>query len=316
MLENKRKKIAIIGARSKTAEALIRILPAETDWEILLFSSGLKNEGEARGFRYFPLNYADPKALRDICLRELPEVIINTSAMTNVDACEHEKQLAWTVNVTWVEQLVRTASVIDAHLVHFSTDYVFNGEKGPYTETDAPHPLSYYGKSKLASENACMQARNYCSVIRTNVVYGFSANEKVDFVQWVIAQSNKGMPFTVVDDQYSNPTLTDDLARAVLKIIQKKRTGLYHVGGADYLNRIEFARQIAKIFHLDESLIRPVSTESLAQAAKRPLRGGLVALKAETDLGFKFCGIESGLITVRHQMHAFKNIQQQSAFNP
>ena len=91
----------------------------------------------------------------------------------------------------------------------------------------------------------------------------------------------------------------------IKKIIEKKRTGLYHFGGLDFINRIDFAKKIAEIYHLDDSLIQPITTESLNQKAKRPLQSGLISLKASTDLGVKFCGIESGLITLRHQMHVF-----------
>jgi dTDP-4-dehydrorhamnose reductase len=136
-------------------------------------------------------------------------------------------------------------------------------------------------------------------------VYGYSSHNKIDFVQWIINMCELNNSFGVVNDQLSNPTLTDDIALGIKKIIEKKRTGLYHFGGLDFINRIDFAKKIAEIYHLDDSLIQPITTESLNQKAKRPLQSGLISLKASTDLGVKFCGIESGLITLRHQMHVF-----------
>ena len=297
-------KIAIIGATSKTAEAMIRLFIAETDWDILLCTASTEYNFP-KEVTVLTIDYEYPKQIRELFLEHMPTVIINTAAITNVDACEVDKKKSWNVNVTWAEQLCRTAAILDAHFIHFSSDYVFDGKSGPYTESDVPNPISYYGKSKLASENACKISYAKTTIIRTNVVYGYSSHNKIDFVQWIINMCELNKSFGVVNDQLSNPTLTDDIALGIKKIIEKKRTGLYHFGGLDFINRIYFAKKIAEIYHLDDSLIQPITTESLNQKAKRPLQSGLISLKASTDLGVKFCGIESGLITLRHQMHVF-----------
>jgi dTDP-4-dehydrorhamnose reductase len=224
--------------------------------------------------------------------------------MTNVDGCEENRKEAWFSNVTFVEQLARLSLIVESHLIHFSTDYVFDGAKGPYTEQDQPNPICYYGKSKLAGENAVLKSHANNTVIRTNVVYGLTTNDQSDFVQWVIKCHEANKTMNIVNDQLSNPTLTDDLALSVKRIIEKKRCGLYHIGGNSYCNRYEFALEIANIFHLDESLISPIQTHSLNQKAKRPLRGGLINLKAHTDLGIQYSTIQEGLVRLRHQMHA------------
>jgi len=297
-------RIALIGGNSKVGSAISRLFEKETDWQLHVYSSTLKQSVSDRVFCKH-IDYADIKKLKEEFFEVRPDFIINTAAMTNVDGCEIQRQEAWFSNVTFVEQLARLSLIVESHLIHFSTDYVFDGTKGPYTEQDQPNPICYYGKSKLAGENAVLKSHVNNTVIRTNVVYGLTTNDQSDFVQWVIKCHEAKKTMNIVDDQLSNPTLTDDLALSVKRIIEKKRCGLYHIGGNTYCNRYEFALEIAKIFHLDESLIAPIQTHSLNQKAKRPLRGGLINLKAHTDFGIQYSTIQEGLVRLRHHMYAF-----------
>lgn len=294
--------ITIIGAGSTTAASLIPILLQETDAPLQLVSSRPLAYEDVR-ITQSNINVRDKNVLKETIMKSQPEVIINLAAVTNVDNCESDKQTCWDVNVTLVENLARLARIVDARMVHVSTDYVFDGQKGPYAETAVPHPISYYGKSKLAGENACIVGSMQAAVVRTNVVYGPFV-ERPDFVRWVLDALESRTPIRVVNDQYSNPTYVDDISESILRIIQKKRSGIYHVGGADYCSRYEFALRIAEFFRADPSNISPVTTAELKQPARRPLKGGLITLKAETDLGMKMRGIESGLSTIRHLMFA------------
>lgn len=294
--------ITIIGAGSTTAASLIPILLQETDAPLQLVSSRPLAYEDVR-ITQSTIDVRDKNVLKETIMKSQPEVIINLAAVTNVDKCESDKQTCWDVNVTLVENLARLARIVDARMVHVSTDYVFDGQKGPYAETAVPHPISYYGKSKLAGENACIVGSMQAAVVRTNVVYGPFV-ERPDFVHWVLDALESRTPIRVVNDQYSNPTYVDDISESILRIIQKKRSGIYHVGGADYCSRYEFALSIAEFFRADPSNISPVTTVELKQPARRPLKGGLITLKAETDLGMKMRGIESGLSTIRHLMFA------------
>lgn len=294
--------IAIIGGNSKIASAIIRLFLKETTWTLHVYSMSLPESSSDR-IRYKSIPYGEIKSWKEEFLSIRPEYIINTAAMTNVDACEDNKQEAWNANAIFVEQLSRIALIIEAHLIHFSTDYVFDGSKGPYSESDQPKPISYYGKSKLAGENAVLKSHAKNTVIRTNVVYGLSSDNQQDFVKWILKNADASKEMNIVDDQCSNPTLTDDLALAVKRIIEKQRCGIYHIGGNTFCNRYEFALEIAKIFHLDESLFKPIKTKDLQQPAPRPLFGGLINLKAHTDLGISFSSITEGLVRLRHQMH-------------
>lgn len=302
ILDNKPFKVLIVGARSKTAEAIIRVLQTETSWNLVLLSSGVSCEEHNERISIYPVNYDDLKSAKEIFLREMPDVVVNTAALTNVDECELNRKKAWQINVQWIEFLLRMCKITDARLIHFSTDYIFDGIRGPYSETDAPNPVNYYGRTKLAGENLCRLSNLHCAIIRTNVVYGISSYEHTDFVQWTLAKLREGKKFDVVTDQYSNPTLTDDLGLAVYRIILKRREGIYNIAGGEWLNRYEFACKIASVFQFSSDIIHSCATAELKQRAKRPLRGGLITLKAETDLGVKSTAVEAGLITLRQQI--------------
>jgi dTDP-4-dehydrorhamnose reductase len=292
-------KVLIVGASSKTALTTIGVLSSQTDWEIHAISSKqLKLDEKINQYKCSALEF---KSIREISNSIKPDFIINFVAQTNVDGCETDKMLAYELNVKVVENLIRAAKISQSTIIHLSTDYVFDGKNGPYSENDLPSPINYYGKTKLAAENACIVSNLPYSIIRTNVVYGVSDGLKKDFIEWVLENCDQGKEINVVSDQYGNPTLADDIAIAMMKIISKKRTGIYHIGGKDYVSRFEFAVKIAEHFHVDSSLIKKIETSELHQKANRPMRGGLLTLKAETDLGIKLAGIESGLQTYRHQ---------------
>ena len=307
--EHKPLKVMIVGARSKTAEAIARVLNAETAWKFIMLSSGVNDVEHSGRLSLYPTNYTGTKEAKDIFLRELPDVVVNTAAMTNVDACEENRREAWQANVQWVEFLIRMCKITDARLVQFSTDYIFDGARGPYTETDAPNPINYYGKTKLAGENVCRTANIPCAIIRTNVVYGFSAYGHTDFVRWTVDRLREGKQFAVVTDQFSNPTLTDDLALITYRIIRNNSVGVFNAGGGEWLSRYEFARKIAQAFEYDPDHVQQCTTADLQQKAKRPLNGGLITLKTESATGVKPAIIEAGLITLRRQIQVYNEQQ-------
>ncbi|HBB26012.1 MAG TPA: dTDP-4-dehydrorhamnose reductase [Bacteroidetes bacterium] len=289
--------ITIVGAGSTTGAALIPMLLEETDEKLQLLSSRPLAYDHER-VQMHVVNVRDKNVLKQTIMAAMPQMVINLAAMTNVDKCESERQMAWDLNVTLVENLARITRVLDAKMVHISTDYVFDGTKGPYTETSVPNPINYYGKSKLAGENICVAGNANSLVIRTNVIYG-PPRERPDFVRWVLDALDSQTPIRVVDDQIGNPTYVDDLAEVIMRLGMSRRTGLYHAGGADFLSRYDFALKIAEFFKLDPSIISRVTTAELAQPARRPLRLGLISLKAETDLRMRLRGVDSGLTSIR-----------------
>ena len=179
---------------------------------------------------------------------------------------------------------------------------MFDGERGPYGESDRTNPISYYGRTKLASENVLRIAGTTSAIIRTMVLYGTGQGVKPNFALWLYSNLKEGKQIRVVDDQTGNPTLADDLALAILKIVELEKSGLYHIAGADIVSRYNFALSFAKIFGFNKKLIQPVKSSQFKQPAPRPLKSGFITLKAEVDLGLKMSGVERGLTIFKSQL--------------
>jgi len=238
------------------------------------------------------------KVIYDFC----PDYIINTAAFTNVDLSEKQREGTWKANVKGVEFITEAARVIDAHVIHISSDYIFDGKEGPYDENAIPNPLGYYGRTKLASENVLKIGGVIYTIVRTNVLYGFSLNSRPDFVRWLVSELSIGNNVSIVDDQVNNPTFIEDLVQGINKIIEFKKLGIYNIGGKEFLSRYNFAKIIAAFFNLSENLITPIKTKELNQQAKRPLNSGLITLRAETELGYKPHTINESLALMKREL--------------
>jgi dTDP-4-dehydrorhamnose reductase len=251
---------------------------------------------------YEQIDITSKKDAKKIVHSVEPDVIVNCAAMTNVDACETERELAWKINTEGVEHLIEAARKNNARIVHISTDYIFDGKSGPYDETARPEPLSYYGKTKLASENALLLSGLEYFIARTMVLYGTGTNVKSNFALWLIENLEKNLPVKVVDDQFGNPTLVDDLAQGILNAIELGKTGIYHFAGRDIVSRYEFALRLARVFGFEPRLVIPIKTSQLHQPATRPMISGLITLKAEVELGYRPSTVEQGLVVLKSQL--------------
>ena len=196
-----------------------------------------------------------------------PDYIILTAAMTDVDRCEVDRAGAWKVNALGPGKVAAVAEKVGAKLIYISTDYVFDGERGMYKESDPVAPINYYGESKLAGEKAAQQICPDCIIARTSVLYGWNP-DRHNFVTWAIDQMEKGIKINIVNDQYNSPTLASNLADMLLGI--RDYEGVFHACGSERINRYDFAVEIAMAFGLDESLINPITSERLNWKAKRP----------------------------------------------
>lgn len=294
-------KILITGATGKLGEAVTNTLKREIlDCELILLTQDVKSIAPKKKQKVVQAFYDDVKWVKNIVLEEKPNVIINCAAMTNVDACEDNHKLAMDLNAILPETLARAAKIIDAHLIHFSTDYIFDGKNGPYDEDAKPNPVSFYGKSKLAGENAIkVELSEKYTILRTNVVYGSSSYGKGDFISWLINNLEQERLLTIIDGQWCNPTFSEDIAWAVLKVVENKRYGIYNIAGKGYYNRFDIANIVAKVYELNSKLIKKIPEKDLVQKAKRPSKGGLINLKAESDLGIDFVDLKNGLIALK-----------------
>ena len=279
-------RILIIGANGMLGQCCVDFY-SNSNNKFELLSLSIEDQPVFNDVDYIPCDITNREQVKKIVYDFCPDYIVNAAAFTNVDKSETEREQAWKVNVKAVEYIAEAARVIDAHLIHISSDYIFNGKNGPYSENTVPNPIGYYGRTKLASENALKISGAIYTILRTNVLYGTAPDSRPDFVKWVVESLRNKKNIRVVIDQINNPTFIDDLVQAISKIIEFGRTGIYHIGGREFLSRFEFTNIIADYFHLDKSLVTPITTEELNQRARRPLKSGLITLKAETELGYK-----------------------------
>ena len=297
------RRVLICGSNGLLGQRLSFHLSSNTAYEVLNTSRERSFVFDDRLFDYTQLDITQKGDVKSLVSSFQPSVIINAAAATNVDWCETHREEAWNVNVVGVENLVEASRKVGAKLIHVSTDYVFDGKSGPYAEDAQPNPISYYGKAKLAGENATRTGGIPHAIVRTIVLYGTGIQVKNNFALWVIRSLHSGQRIRCVDDQISNPTHVSDLAQAILKIFELDRIGLYHVCGRETVSRYDFALQAAGIFGLDSSLIDRAKSSELAQPAPRPMVTGFVTLKAETELGLKLMNVKEGLTLLKSELH-------------
>lgn len=251
--------------------------------------------------KYLPLDITSRNETFS-CFRQYnPQLVIHTAAMTAVDLCEIKKNQCWEVNVIGTENVVLAAERVGAKIVFISTDYIFDGKKGPYTEEDLPNPINYYGKSKLAAENIIRGSLISWVILRTIVLYGHGIKVNASFVSWLLNQLRNGNNVNIVNDQWGNTTLVDILAAAIISSIDHNAKGIYNIGGIDFMNRYEMALHVAEKFNLNPELISPIKTSELLQPASRPLKSGLFVEKAAKDLELEFPDIIQSLSIYKEQ---------------
>jgi len=306
------KRILITGSNGLLGQKLVELMSRSQQYNLLLTSLEERSVFGEGTLPYIQIDTTQKQEIRKVMDEFEPEVIVNAAAITDVDKCEVEKELAWRVNVSSVENLMHSAKLIGAHLIHVSSDYVFDGKNGPYCELDKPNPINYYGKTKLASENVLKTSGIQHTIVRTIVLYGQGREVKNNFILWILKSLGEQKPIRVVDDQISTPTLVEDLAYGILKIVELERTGLYHISGPDMVSRFDMAVTAARIFGLDKKLITPVKSIVLRQIAPRPMKTGFITLKAETDLGITMSSIEHGLTALKHQLQADLNMSSEN----
>jgi dTDP-4-dehydrorhamnose reductase len=241
----------------------------------------------------------DGPEISETITRIKPEVIIHSAALTDVDRCERERELAYKMNVEGTQIISEVSKQIGSFLIYISTDYVFDGSRGMYREDDNPNPLSYYGLTKLLGEQFC----DHGCIARSCVIYGSRpASGKVNFALWIINNLRSNQPIHVVTDQFITPTLNSNLAAIVLEAGERQLDGTYHLAGASRISRYDFARTVAGMLDLDLSLISPCRMEDMKWAAKRPRDSSLDTSKAAKHLNEKPLLIEEAMQRLKDEL--------------
>jgi dTDP-4-dehydrorhamnose reductase len=280
-------KVIITGSNGLLGQSLLALLLKEKNkYQIFGFSRGDNRSGRV-DFEYISIDITDETLLKESIRKIKPDFIINTAAITNVDVCETEKEACNVLNVTVVQWLSEVCKELNAHIIHLSTDFIFDGKKGNYKETDTPNPLNYYGVTKLKSEEVLIASNCNYIILRTILVYGQVFDmSRSNIVLWVKQMLEEKKDITIVDDQFRMPTYVDDLALACKIALDKKVTGIFHISSKELLSIYNIAQQIASVFQLDKNLIKPISTSTLNQTAPRPPKTGFDLTKTNKELDF------------------------------
>jgi dTDP-4-dehydrorhamnose reductase len=297
------KKILVTGSNGLLGQKLTDALIGNEKFELIATSKGENRHPVKEGYQYAAMDIANFESIKEVVEAYQPDVIINTAAMTNVDTCETEKEQCWLLNVTAVSYLIEVCRAKNIQLIHLSTDFIFDGADGPYAEDAAASPLSYYGESKWEAEKLLQASDIHFTILRTIIVYGIVKDmSRSNIILWAKGALEKGAPINVVNDQWRMPTLAEDLADICLLAAEKGARGVYNASGKDMMSILELVERVADYYGLDKSLINPISSESLNQAAKRPVRTGFILDKSIKELGYNPHSFEEGIRIMDEQL--------------
>lgn len=214
-----------------------------------------------------------------------PEVILHCASVTEVDACEKDPEAAYAGNVNAAAAVARAARKAGAHLVHVSTDYVFDGEAGPYDEAALPNPRGIYAVTKHMGEQAARVLAPGCAIARTAVVYGWPPVEgRLNFGAWLVTNLEKGQQVRLFEDQIVSPSFAENVAAMLVELGERRLGGVWNTCGGAVMDRVAFGRALCEVFGFDPKLIIPTRMAELKLPSPRPLKGGLRTDKVRTQL--------------------------------
>ena len=244
---------------------------------------------------YQSLDFTNQEDISKVFSNFQPSVVIHSGAISKPDDCELNQDLAYRINVTGTQLLINEAKKCKAFFIFISTDFVFDGLKGMYTEDDETSPVNYYGKTKLLAEEAVKNYTGDWAIVRTVLVYGHPGSGRQNLLTTVASSIQKGEEIKIFNDQVRTPTYVEDIAKAVGVIIHNRKLGLYHISGSDILTPYQMAVSVAEYLGLDRNLIQPVTEHDLKQPAKRPLKTGFNLAKAKKELQYSPTSFREGL---------------------
>jgi dTDP-4-dehydrorhamnose reductase len=296
-------KVLITGSNGLLGQKLIELYKGNDGISLIATARGENRFPIKDGYTFDLLDITNEFEVKEVIAKHKPDVVINTAAMTNVDACELEKEQCDLLNVKAVGFLVNACNQNDVHLVHLSTDFIFDGTHGPIDENEVPNPLSYYGSSKLLAEQLVMAECNSWAIARTVLVFGIVSDmSRSNIVLWAKGALEGGKSINVVSDQFRTPTLAEDLAVGCSLIAAKKAQGIFNISGKDFMSVFELVYRVATYWKLDKSLLNISSSEGIKQAAKRPPITGFRLKKAMEILGYSPRSFEDGLALMDKQL--------------
>lgn len=298
-------KVLITGANGLLGQKLVQLLNQQSQVEVIATGRGVDRNAQG-SHQYHTMDVTSSSEVNEIFDKVVPDYVVNTAAMTNVDQCETEKEACWAQNVSAVSYLIDACGRHQTAMIHLSTDFIFDGEHGPYLEDAEPKPISYYGESKLASEQLLLNSQIHYAILRTVLVYGIVHDmSRSNIILWVKKSLEEGKEIKVVNDQWRTPTLAEDLAIGCQLAIEKKAKGIFNISGKDFLTPYEMAVATADFFGLDTKTMTESDGSIFKQPAKRPPRTGFILTKAEEELGYHPRSFKEGLAILNQQLSEF-----------
>lgn len=289
-------RILITGSNGLLGQKLVKLC-LERKLDFIATSKGDNRNPDCPQHAYMPMDISNKLEINKVFESFYPTHVVHTAAITNVDYCEDHQEECEEVNVTSVQYLFSACKQFEAHFQLLSTDFVFDGTRGYYKETDEVNPLSVYARSKADAEKILVgDAYENWSIVRTIIVYGKGNNlSRSNIVLWAIDSLKKGIEMTIVDDQFRMPTWADDLAWGCLEIVQRGKKGIFHISGPVLFSVYELVLAIGKYYDLPTDKVRPIQSDTLNQAAKRPPRTGFDLSKSRAELDYHPLTLEETL---------------------
>jgi len=298
-------KVLITGANGLLGQKLMDQLISDSGVEVIgTGKGGARFSGSwGKSFQWKEMDVTERSQVLEVFAEIKPDAVIHTAAMTQVDDCEKDQNQCLKANVDAVSNLIEACRIFDTHLVHLSTDFIFDGEAGPYTEEAIPNPINYYGWTKLEAENLLKESGIKWAIVRTVLVFGIANDmSRSNIILWVKKSLEEGKTIKVVNDQWRTPTLAEDLATGCILIVKKEALGIFNISGKDFLTPFEMAVQTADYFGLDKSLITEVDSTLFTQPAKRPPKTGFIINKAKNVLGYNPKSFTEGIAILSKQL--------------
>ena len=282
------KKIMVIGIEGMLGHTFLNV--ASKDYDVVGTYFGSKFKQKFQKFSTEELDITNKKSVDSIVKKHMPDMIVNCAAVTDVDFCESHPKIAEAVHVDGTKFLSEAADAICTKFVHLSTDFIFDGRKGCYTEEDSPNPLGVYAKTKYEGEKVV--SKN--GIIGRTCIYGWNIQNKQSIVEWIINKLMNSKSVSLFVDSFFSPIYTGDFSRIILEMFEKKLKGIYHVAGSEKISKYKFGLKVAKVFNLNEEYIKPIKFDSIKRKAERPKDTSLRCDKIKKK-GFKLKNVEEGL---------------------
>ena len=290
--------ILVIGGSGLVGGRLIELLTADVN---NISATYFSNKIVHKKCKTFQLDIMDSHKVDKVIKMIQPDIVINAAAKRNTRYCEQNPDEAYKVNVVGTKNIVNACKTINAKLVFFSSDQVFDGTKGKYSEEDELNPLNTYGKQKVMAEKIIKDNLDNWLIIRASHIYAWSPGSD-NFISWVLEELQKGQKIQIVYDQYITPLHVEHFVDILIKLLENDKRGIYHVGEGECLSKYEFVKRVKETFRFDESIIKPISSEALNQGTVRPKNNCMDLSKIKNELDFSKYTIKNGLEIMKEEV--------------